>query len=162
VSVDDTNATAAGRAIAEATLEAWAEAGHRIRWPVEGSSMWPVLRPGDTIVIAHGDCDLRRGDLVAYCREGRVVIHRLLRRQGAGRLLTAGDAQPETDPPVPADAVLGRVVAIQASGGEFGLTGGLARLAGGLLAASHPLRGRRGLRKIAAGLAWIGAWAVRR
>ena len=73
----------------------------------------------------------------------------------------AGDTLPYRDPAIPLGAVLGRAVAIEAGGLAYSLDSRAARLAGRILAASHPLRSRRGLRYIAAGLARIAAWMVR-
>ena len=146
---------------AEAALAAWGQAGRRIRWPVEGSSMWPMLRTGDTVIVAHGIQPFRPGDILLYRAGERLVLHRLLRRQAGDLLVLAGDTLPYSDPAIPLAAVLGRAVAVEAGGLAYSLDSRAARLAGRILAASQPLRSRRGLRFAAAGLARIAAWMLR-
>jgi signal peptidase I len=150
------------QALVEATLSLWAEAGHESLWPVEGGSMWPLIREGDVAVIAHGERALRRGDVVAFRQAGQVVIHRLERLKEAGSLVTAGDTHIFADAPVPPGDVLGRVVAIQTPTGRYSLTSRRAQVTGWLTAVSRPLRAYRGLRQAAAGLAWAGAKILRR
>ena len=124
--------------------------------------MWPLLQTVDRAVISHGDRTLCRGDVVAY-RQGAqpMVIHRLLRREGSGMLLFAGDNVPFTDALVSPDAVLGRVVAVHTPAGERTLTSRTARAFGWLLAVSHPLLGYHGLSWGAVGMAQLAAWVLR-
>jgi hypothetical protein len=149
------------RGAAEAALEVWAQAGQCIRWPVEGSSMWPMLRDGEAVVVAHGIRPFSPGDILLYRAGNGLILHRLLARQAGDRLVLAGDTHPHSDPAIPLGAVLGRAIAVEAGGREYSLDSRAARMAGRLLAASHPLRSRRGLQYIAAGLARIATWMVR-
>jgi signal peptidase I len=150
------------QALVEATLSLWAETGRQSIWPVEGSSMWPLIREGDVAVIDHGESALRRGDVLAFRRAGQVVIHRLERRRDGGRLITAGDAHSFADEPVPPEDVLGRVVAIQTPTGQFSLSSTTAQITGWLTSVCRPLRAVPGLRRAAAGMAWAAARMIRR
>lgn len=77
-------------------------------------SMSPAIEPGDVVIVAPTR-DVAIGDVVAYRGDG-VVLHRVvsIERGEGGRLfyITKGDANDSPDPPVPAEAVLGRVVLV--------------------------------------------------
>ncbi|GIG85365.1 S24/S26 family peptidase [Plantactinospora endophytica] len=93
-------------------------AGRLARLPVTGSGMLPALADG-TVVVEPVEFDqICSGEVVAYQRGERIVVHRVVARR-PDHLLTAGDNLPLYDPPVPRTAVLGRVpqVAVRAPGG---------------------------------------------
>ena len=100
----------------DTVLSVWAEHRERTRCPLTGSSMAPLLRDGDVLVIEHGNGDLRLGDVIVFRAGGRIKAHRLLRRRRTadGRLwyATKGDASVGFDAPVPAEQVIGRVVEV--------------------------------------------------
>ena len=103
----------------EAVIDFWAQTGREHEVTVRGNSMWPLVRDGDKARLAHGSGKLRLGDVVAYQRNGELVVHRLIRIvRGAGepRFLIKGDNVSGRDPIVRASKVLGRVVALQRSG----------------------------------------------
>lgn len=83
-------------------------------WVREASlSMLPLIRPGDELRLAPLDPkQVFRGMLVAYQREARLVIHRVVACDGAG-VVAKGDALASTDPVVPWDQLVARVVAIR-------------------------------------------------
>ena len=60
---------------------------------VSGRSMYPFLVPGQRVLLEPtGACSLRRGDLVAFERGGRVVLHRVLGvNEATGRVTEKGD-----------------------------------------------------------------------
>ena len=83
-----------------------------------GLSMAPLIRPGDELRLASLDGKrIFRGMLVAYPREARLVIHRVIACHGTG-LVAKGDASPVPDPEVPRDQVVGRVVALRGPAGR--------------------------------------------
>jgi len=88
----------------------------RMRLRVTGTSMLPVLWPGDLLTIESASfSSIRPGDLAFYSRDGRFFVHRLIgKKREAGRdvLITRGDAQACADLPVVSD-LLGRVVEIR-------------------------------------------------
>lgn len=92
-----------------------------------GSSMRPHLRPGDWLLLRR-ESPLRvlSGDVVAFLRQGRIYIHRVVRKQ-SGRcgpvLITRGDALTQCDSPVTAAELLGRVLAIVRGGRTINLEG---------------------------------------
>lgn len=84
-------------------------ASGRLRVGVHGSSMLPALRPRDVLLVRACPAHRARvGDIVVFVREGRLFSHRVIARSGA-RLVTRGDALPDSDPPVEPHEMLGRV-----------------------------------------------------
>lgn len=64
--------------------------------PTTGTSMWPLLRDGQSWVqlAAKGARPLKAGDVVLYRRaDGALVLHRILRAEGAGVYWLCGDHQ---------------------------------------------------------------------
>lgn len=84
--------------------------GRAVDLPVGGGSMQPLFRPGDVLrVRPAGAADVRPGDVVLFqLDDGRLVCHRLLYSAG-DRIVTRGDDAFAADPPLPADAIIGRV-----------------------------------------------------
>lgn len=118
----------------------WRSAGHTGRILIRGGSMRPTLADGDVVRVRAGPA--RFGELaVARNPEGGLVAHRVVGRRGAD-LLLRGDDAPATDPPVAADDVLGRVVAVEGLHGRR-LDGAAARVVGvataGYARAQHAL-----------------------
>ena len=91
----------------------------------EGTSMVPTVSPGD-LVVAHPirPEDLKPGDLVMFQYGRAVVGHRLVSATTTGgpgaslddaprwRLLTQGDALENPDPPVPGEALVGKIALV--------------------------------------------------
>lgn len=88
----------------------------RVTLRVRGSSMLPWVKPGDVAIIRRaGIEDVRCGDVVLFKHESRLLVHRLVQKQGTlreARFLAKGDAHPGPDGIVDRDLVLGRVVRI--------------------------------------------------
>ena len=86
---------------------------------VFGSSMLPWICPGDVLVIRRADMRaISPGEVVLFAREGRLFIHRVVRRYAAETeafLVTKGDAVAHTDGPVFQAEFLGRVALIHRS-----------------------------------------------
>lgn len=84
--------------------------GRSVIMPAPGNSMRPLLPPGSITVEPAGLDDVRPGDIVVVMSEaGTLVAHRLMRVTPTA-LILRGDAMGEEDPPVPHDALVGRVV----------------------------------------------------
>jgi signal peptidase I len=88
----------------------------------QGTSMVPTLHPGDLVVSRPADpADLHVGDLVVFQHGRKLVVHRLVSIEPAGKgvadengrqrwlLVTRGAALKTNDPPVPGEAIAGRV-----------------------------------------------------
>ena len=70
--------------------------GRSVTVTAGGYSMWPVIRPGDAVVIApYGEGAAAAGRIVALRRDGGFVLHRITRVEtSSGRklIVTCGDA----------------------------------------------------------------------
>lgn len=87
-----------------------------LRLGVTGSSMLPVIRPADTILVhpcAFEDAELH--DIVLFTRERRLFAHRVVART-ASHLITQGDGLAGPDHPVTPDELLGKVVQVRRRG----------------------------------------------
>lgn len=103
--------------------------GTPLRFRVTSESMAPLIAPGDEVIVAAAPPEtLRPGDLIVAAAPGRpFVVHRLvaLHRQGDElRLVTQGDRSAAPDPAWPAEAVVGRVVAVVHAGRTLDLRRG--------------------------------------
>ena len=88
-----------------------------LRLKVSGSSMLPNIWPGDVLSIQKATPhDLSPADVVVFRRGSRLIAHRVLTTDldGTGACLaTRGDGLEETDLPVRAADVVGRVIRVE-------------------------------------------------
>jgi len=94
------------------------QSGAAVRIQVTGSSMRPIIRGGDLILIRKVSAQkLHRGDIVWFINtDGKHMAHRILRKQlrtGNVYFHTKGDAQVEYDPWTPAGKILGKIYAVE-------------------------------------------------
>jgi len=98
--------------VAAGWLGAW-RFGHLRGLRVQTGSMQPLLKPGDVAIVQAVPADrIRIGDVVSYAstvHQGEIVSHRVIALED-GIMTTRGDALEATDPPVPTEAVIGRVL----------------------------------------------------
>ena len=60
-------------------FDLWKEAGRVVLVKVEGSSMRPLMRPGDTVSLCLTDgSEYKTGDLIAFRQDGNLIVHRLI------------------------------------------------------------------------------------
>ena len=89
-----------------------------------GSSMNPLILDGDRVSVTPATADsLLPGAIALYLPDlptggSGMVIHRVQGRDSSGNMILQGDACPLPDPPVPADKVVGRVIAVAREGRE--------------------------------------------
>lgn len=113
---------------------------------VEGHSMWPSIRPRDIVFVQRAEIDhISAGQIVAFARENRVIIHRVLsktqKQQGKAEeifLVTKGDALDASDFPVSSDELLGAVTRIHRDRRHIDLESIRCRLMGKLIAQISP------------------------
>lgn len=86
--------------------------GHQVRFQARGRSMQPLIRDGETLrVESVAPRRLRVGDIVVAKTPRGLRAHRLIFKDIARDcFLTRGDAGLESDPPIGAQQIIGRVV----------------------------------------------------
>lgn len=110
----------------ERDVERWIEA--------RGSSMIPIIRPGDRLLVAIGSLPVRIGQVVIVQRDNRSVAHRIVgrrRNEALAPWITKGDAELLADAPFAVADVIGIVLAARGADGSTrrrGFDGPLARL----------------------------------
>lgn len=112
--------------------------GNSVRFCARGSSMHPMVRDGDALLINPlGDAGARIGEIV-LCTAGNgiVLVHRVLRRrrgEDGSAYLVQGDQSPMPDGWIPEAQVHGRLVEIEREGRRLAMTGSAARFLGRLI-----------------------------
>jgi hypothetical protein len=95
-----------------------------LRLRVTGTSMLPLVQPGDFIQVSRCAIqDVRAGDLVLFIRQRRLFAHRVVARCG-GSLVAQGDTLHNPDPVVTAAELLGKVERIERQGRAWRPQGG--------------------------------------
>jgi phage repressor protein C with HTH and peptisase S24 domain len=93
------------------------------RLHVNGTSMMPTLAAGDLVRVEPVGRPVR-GDVVTFSCAGVVVTHRIVRIKGDA-IVCQGDGRRDADEPVPAAALIGKVVDVIGKGplrgGRLGL-----------------------------------------
>lgn len=113
-------------------------AGKAVRFRARGSSMWPLVRDGDVLLVRPVDArSIQVGDVVLCSSEpGRVVVHRVMRKLG-GRagycFVVQGDQIARPDGLIPEGQVYGRAVTIEREGMQVAMDDPAMRLLGGLV-----------------------------
>lgn len=100
----------------KAALELWAQAGETHYIPLHGTSMLPLLRDGDQVLVSHIRDQVQVGDIVVFQRDDGLIAHRVLRVSpcdSGGYLRTKGDHVQGLDPEMSEGEVVGRVLAIR-------------------------------------------------
>ena len=123
--------------ILDAALAAWSQAGEQHVIPITGQSMHPIFQDGDRVLITHGCTGTRRGDVVVFRQQGKLVAHRVLRIYKDDEklvLITKGDNAPHLDPPLRAEQVVGQVLAVERGSQRMDLTTAAWRILGWLIA----------------------------
>lgn len=109
--------------------------GHRVRFVAEGDSMRPTLRGGEALIVAPVvPPEVGVDDILLYRAGNRAYVHRVIAIGDESRRVFTlrGDADDAVAEHVPAEQVLGRVVAIQREGPGKRLVLHLKRAAGRL------------------------------
>lgn len=91
--------------------------GKEVGLRVSGKSMHPLIRQGDSIRLEKCTAGaLAIGDIITFKMDGNYFTHRLLwatKRANGIRLITKGDNEINTDPPVLPLSVIGKVAFIE-------------------------------------------------
>jgi signal peptidase I len=91
-----------------------------LRFAEMGWSMVPSIWPGETLMFERIDRkEVRIGDIVLVCREGRLCTHRVVGMAGEPdnpKWITQGDALSAPDRPVAANELLGKLAYLVRAG----------------------------------------------
>jgi len=123
--------------VLEAALDVWSQVGGQHLIPITGRSMSPSIQDGDLVLVAHGYADVRRGDVVVFRHEGRLIAHRVLCVYGGDvgpTFVTKGDNVFQFDPPLKAEEIVGRVLSVERGGRHMSLDTAAWRTLGWLIA----------------------------
>lgn len=104
--------------VVEAMLNVWAQTKEQHYIPIAGCSMLPLIRDGDSVLITHGCDGVKRGDVVVFRCNGKLVAHRVIGREfdkgsNSVTFITKGDNVFQYDPPVSETEIVGRVLGIR-------------------------------------------------
>lgn len=125
--------------VLEAVIDVWAQAGGRSFVAITGTSMFPLLREGDSVLVAHGREDVKCGDIIVFRHNNRLFAHRVLRIIAGERensFVTKGDNVLQFDPPFESGDVLGKVLAIKRGNRQMSIDTTAWRLTGWFIAVS--------------------------
>lgn len=114
--------------------------GRSATFTVMGISMLPSIRSGDAVTIVPRQSEPRVGDIVAICKNNRLLVHRVIAVDAHGGLVTAGDGLATADGYSTQDEVVGVVIAVNGERPPTGSVAGAPHALIGLrrLAARHP------------------------
>ncbi len=113
-------------------------AGNTIRFTAKGTSMHPLIRDGDIVlIIPLKDEQIRKGDVVLFTiGDGRVLLHRVVEIRRSRRdeeCLIQGDHSIHSDGYIPTSKILGSMVAVQRGGLQISTKGLVYRSLGRLI-----------------------------
>jgi len=103
-------------------LDIWSERGEKTTCSITGNCMSPIIREGDSLIIEHGNRDIRVGDVVVYRTPDKFYTHRVIsieRKDGKELFLLKGDRSPVFDKSVSRDLILGKVIEVRGSNGRI-------------------------------------------
>jgi hypothetical protein len=110
----------ADKSLAAGAVLSMLDEGRAVTVTAGGYSMWPAIRPGDTVVIDPIGTRLpETGEIVALKRDGGYVIHRVTgvtATKDATLIRTQGDTVTREDEPANAGMIAGVVVSVGRSG----------------------------------------------
>lgn len=109
------------------------ENGYGVRFRPGGFSMHPTIRDGETVTVEPVCAEsVRRGDILLYRNESRVIAHRVVgirSAENSGLIFTLrGDSLAACDAPIGAEQILGRIVSVERAGREIKLGGRRSRI----------------------------------
>jgi len=110
------NTKDAERKILRGLADELLDKGTSLRIKASGYSMYPAIKPGNTIIIKPvPHAELKCGMIIAWKRKKDIVVHRLVlayESNGKKYYITRGDSCSASDRPVTTDMIAGRVEAI--------------------------------------------------
>jgi hypothetical protein len=127
-------------------LTLWHENAESTVCTLEGNCMAPLLNDGDSILVRHGGCKLRVGDVVVVGAPGEFRVRRVLGirgRRAARKFLLKSDQEARFWPDVPPHRILGKVMEVRGPQGCLRLDSFGCRVLNRTLALRSYVSGRR-------------------
>lgn len=94
----------------QATFAAFREQARRVWVAADGSSMRPLIRPGEFLLVDFGALPTGLGQIVLFMLGQRVIAHRIIGiDQATQQFIIKGDAEPYYDAPITGADVVGVV-----------------------------------------------------
>lgn len=103
-------------AVLGAVLNVWGQTKEQHYISINGRSMFPLIREGDQVLVAHGCTGMRRGDVIVFRLRGTLIAHRVLNifESDVGPIfVTKGDNVSQFDPPLSDNEIVGRILAVK-------------------------------------------------
>jgi signal peptidase I len=100
------------KSIADTVFDFWQQDNKESKLKLSGHSMTPVIKNGDWLLLKHNSNDIRVGSIIAYRRERKIIVHRVIKRQTKS-VITKGDFNYHTDEAVDMKNVIGKVIAVK-------------------------------------------------
>jgi signal peptidase I len=98
-------------------VDLWRQAGEMHEITVSGSSMLPILREGDVLLVDHDINTVRAGEILVFRSGESTIAHRVFRVEQSPSneavYLTRGDSSPGQDPPVSKNEMLGKAASVR-------------------------------------------------
>jgi signal peptidase I len=102
--------------------------GSTFRFRALGGSMFPLIRPGDIITAKPIPVEnLTVGQVLFYCKNGKLFVHRLKEKSRDRLMVTRGDNLPFNDHFITPSEVLGKIVMIERKGKKIDMESGFMR-----------------------------------
>ncbi|MDR3709205.1 MAG: S26 family signal peptidase [Capsulimonadaceae bacterium] len=100
-----------------AACDLWRSEGRFIWATIHGGSMTPTILPGQKIQLHFTHSGLKPGQIIAYQRDERIVVHRLIAidgdpATGAAQYVCLGDGNAANDAPVRLQDIAGLVTKV--------------------------------------------------
>ena len=88
------------------------DSGGRVKLPVKGVSMYPLIRPSGDYALVEKAYSYRKYDIIFYKRQdGSYVLHRIVGEDKDGFIL-AGDSETDKERGITSDQILAKAVCI--------------------------------------------------
>jgi len=99
-------------AYVEILLDFFSENREQVRYRLSGNCMAPILKNGDSLLIEHGNNDIRLGDIVLYHTLGKDYAHRVIKIEDFERGLYTlkPDRNVIVELSVPKEKIIGKVL----------------------------------------------------
>lgn len=102
--------------VSNVLFDIWNDVEKESTLQVSGRSMWPLIEPGDKVLIKHTRNGIKPGSLIAFRQNNRIVVHRVLRSysaRGETVYVCRGDHNRHLDRRVQESEIVGKVISIE-------------------------------------------------